>query len=294
MRNRLWIVIGIALGVVSVVLVHAYVQGRERSLRSQLLKGQEPTPVLIAVQDIQGNALVKDDMVQVQDRPAYSIQPHALADSADAVGKVALVPLYKGEQVLDSKLARPESATGLAMKTPPGKRAVTISVDAVSGVGGLVKPGDYVDILGVFAVPVPGGEKSVVTLTLLQRVEVLAAGTHLSPVEEDDKEEESHPGYSQVTLALNPQDAQLLLFARAAQAQLQLALRGKTDTAQVAGLTPTTQETLLGIILGPKALEMVQQAQQSIITKGPPKTVEVFRGLEKEVVSLSDGKSPSQ
>jgi pilus assembly protein CpaB len=216
-------------------------------------------------------------MVTVEARAAYSIQPHALDDSADALGMMTLIPIYQGEQVTDAKLARPDEANALSMKTPQGKRAVTIGVDAISGVSGLIKPSDYVDVMGVFSVP--GGGGGVVTLTILQRLEVLAVGSQLSSVSDD----EEGGGDGTITLALTPQEAQLLMFARAAQAQLQLALRTKTDTVALADLTPTTQDTLMAIILGPKALELLKQPE---IAKAPEKTVEIFRGLKKEVVAL--------
>jgi hypothetical protein len=76
---------------------------------------------------------------------------------------------------------------------------------------------------------------------------------------------------------------------------LQLALRPPADTAAVTNLVPTTQETLLGFILGPQALELAKQAQAAALQqKTPPKTVEVFRGLEKEVVKLSEAESSPQ
>ncbi len=291
MRNRLGIIIGVALGIITVIMVRFYIQQREHELTRELRRGQEPTPVLIAQENIATSTVIRDEMVALENRPSYSIQPHALVDPADAVGKVALVPLYKGEQVSDSKLARHGAVHALSVKTPPGKRAVTIGVDILSGVGGLVKPGDHVDILGVFAVP-GGGDKSVLTMTLLQRVEVLAVGTQLSE-REDEEEGGGHAANpaANVTLALTPQDAQLILFARAAQAQLQLTLRPPADTTAVANLTPTTQETLLGLILGPQALELAKQAQAASLQKVSPKTVEIFRGLEKEVVQLPDSSS---
>lgn len=278
--NRLTLVMGIVLALVTVVSIQAYVKDNEQRLRRELLRGQEPIPVLVALGDIPPNTAVRDTMVAVETRPAYSIQPHVLDDPADALGMMTLIPIYQGEQVTDAKLARPDEANALSMKTPQGKRAVTIGVDAISGVSGLIKPSDYVDVMGVFTVPGAGG--GVVTLTILQRIEVLAVGSQLSSI--DDEEGGGGGGMAgTITLALTPQEAQLLMFTRAAQAQLQLALRTKTDTVALADLTPTTQDTLMGIILGPKALELLRQPE---IQKAPEKTVEIFRGLKKEVVAL--------
>jgi len=291
-RNRLPLIIGVVLGLLTIGLVRIYIQQREVQLKRQLLKGQEPVPVLIAKGDIPANTMVRDNMVELQNRPALAIQPHAVMDPGAAIGQVTLAPIYAGEQVSDSKLARPDTAGALSMKTPPGKRAVTINVDSISGVGGLIKPGDYVDIMGTFALPNPTGEKATVTVTLLQRVEVLAVGQKFSTSEEG--EGQAAGPSDNLTMALTPQEAQLLLFARAAQAQLQLSLRARNDTAQVADLQPTTNDTLLGVILGPKLLEMAKQAPPAAQAKKPEKKVEVFRGLQREVVALPEERHAGQ
>ncbi len=286
MRNRLPLIIGAVLGVLTVVFVQMYIQQHEKILKRQLLKGQEPVPVLIAAKDVSRDTILKDDMVKMENRPAYAIQPHAIMDPGEAIGLVVLVPIYAGEQVTDSKLARPDTVEALSMKTPPGRRAVTIAVDNISGVGGLVKPGDFVDLLGTFALPNPGGDKAAVTVTLLQRIEVLAVGAKFSAAAEEGNENASAGPANNLTLALTPQQAQLILFAREAQGQLQLALRSRSDTNALTDLSPTTQETLLGVILGPKMLEMAKQAP--VVKKAPEHTVEVYRGLEREVVVLPE------
>ncbi len=287
MRNRLAIVIGVVLGILTAVMVRAYVLGREMDIKRQLLKGQEPTPVLVALRDVPASTILRDDMVGMENRPAFAIQPHTIYDPGDALGKMTVVPLYKGEQVSQSKLAQLGTIGGLSVKTPPGKRAITMAIDAITGVGGMVKPGDYIDLMGVFNVPGPsGGQPSAVTLTLLQRVELLAVGDRLSSFSEDEEEDGASRSATTVTLALTPQDAQLVLFARAAQGQLHLALRAPADSAMVANLTPTTLETLLGIILGPKAMELAQQNQAAALRQ--QRQVEVYRGLDREIVALSE------
>lgn len=284
LRNRLPLIIGVILGLLTIGMVKLYIQQRETQLKRQLLRGQEPVPVLIATRDIPSDTVLRDDMLALESRPALAVQPHAVMDPGAAIGLVTIAPIYTGEQVSDSKLTRPDTAEALSMKTPPGKRAMTINVDAVTGVAGLIKPGDFVDIMGTFALPNPTGERAAATVTLLQRVEVLAVGHKFSSAAE---EEEAAGPSDTLTLALTPQEAQLLLFARAAQAQLQLSLRSRNDTSPVADLQPTTNDTLLGVILGPKLLEMAKPPSPGQM-KPPEKKVEVYRGLQKEVVSLSE------
>lgn len=110
-------------------------------------------------------------------------------------------------------------------KIPQGMRAVTISVTDETGVAGLIRPGDRVDIVGNFQVqagktatgmPIQG----LYTQTMLQNVEVLAVGKDagIGLSEELAKnplaasEQFSKP--STLTLAVDPANAQKLIHVR--------------------------------------------------------------------------------
>lgn len=286
MRNRLWVIVGVVLGLLSMLLVQNYIKQREIQLRRELLTGREPTPVLVAVQDIKEGERVDEGMVAVQTKSADAIQPHALTSPEEAIGKIALVPIYTDEQVLDSKLERPQQVHTLSMKTPAGKRAVTIGVDVISGVGGFIHPGDFVDVLGIFTLPTPDGKQAAVTVTLLQRVLVLATGSRFS--ETETRRDRTEAGSADtVTLALSPQETELVLFARA-QGQLQLSLRPRADALVVSDLAPMTIESLLAVILGPQLAKVGQQPPTPGVPSVEERRIEVYRGLEKEVVVLSE------
>jgi Flp pilus assembly protein CpaB len=108
-------------------------------------------------------------------------------------------------------------------------RAVTINVDAASGVGGFVKPRDRVDVIATYG----RGDKAGVE-TVLQNVEVLAVGTRVKeepvPVSGQDKASgmESPGGKATVTLAVTPIEAERLALA-ADEGKLTLSLRPVED-----------------------------------------------------------------
>ena len=64
-------------------------------------------------------------------------------------GRVAMVPVPKGTQILATMLGD-EGESALAFEVPAGQRAVTIAAANVTGVGGLVRPGNRVDVMGTF------------------------------------------------------------------------------------------------------------------------------------------------
>lgn len=281
MRNRLWVVIAVALGLLTAILVQSYIQQEIAKAKRKLMVGREPVEVLLAAVDIPEQTTISPEMVVMEARPADAIQPRALDDPEAAIGKIALVPMYQGEQLLSSKLAAPENANILSQKTPPGRRAVTIGIDEISGVGGFIHPGDFVDILGIFNLPTADGKQVPVTVTLLQRVAVLAAGARFSEFQSTGA-----GSADTVTLALTPQETELVLFARE-QGKLQLSLRPKVDSEVIADLKPMSVDALVGAILGPQ-MAQAPPPPPPTETAPAPRQVEIYRGLQREVVALPE------
>jgi pilus assembly protein CpaB len=136
-------------------------------------------------------------------------------------------------------------------------RAVSISVTEVSVAGGLIQPGDYVDVLGTFqvfnrqtdpnafAAPDSQGAKNLVTMTVLQNVQVLAVGqsgqngstsSKVSPTK-------GQPDAKTVTLALTPEDAERVTLGQSTgDFTLALHKTGDHTTAPVQAL-PNTVST---------------------------------------------------
>src|SRR5262249_49659232 len=102
------------------------------------------------------------------------------------VGLATRFPIAANEQVLSTKVVSLDAgATGrsLSYVVPAGKRAISIHASAVQDAGGLLLPGDYVDIVVVYDVefPAKAGDpasrqkvQSYLAQTVLQNVEILA------------------------------------------------------------------------------------------------------------------------
>ena len=145
MRNKGRLVAAIGLGFVAMVLMWMYIGAREASLLSQ----SEPQTVVVATADIPGNSVIDVGMFEVRTVPSAFAQPRAVVRPEDVQGRVATVPIASGTQILATMLGD-ESEGALAYEVPAGQRAVAIGAADVMGVGGLVRPGNRVDILGTF------------------------------------------------------------------------------------------------------------------------------------------------
>jgi Flp pilus assembly protein CpaB/SH3-like domain-containing protein len=109
--------------------------------------------VVVAKTNIPINTVLTPDLVEVKQVAADQKQGNALSSPDQAVGKVANVALIQGQQLLDASVTDgPHTPDSLAYKVPIGKRAISIVFDEVMGIGGLVQPGDHVDVIGYFIV----------------------------------------------------------------------------------------------------------------------------------------------
>ncbi|MFH1458426.1 MAG: Flp pilus assembly protein CpaB [Candidatus Omnitrophota bacterium] len=306
-KQRIILIVGIILAAVVVVLIKIYLdqqrkvyvdEAAQRAVRIQ----QNQTSVLVAKEEIPKGMTMGPELFEPQIVPKQYVVPQAVTSVDRVSGMVAVVPIAKGEQISLTKLTFPrETRTGggLAEVTPVGKRAITITVDNMASVAGMVRPGNYVDILASIPVPMvtPDGKQTAqaASVPLLQNVLILAVGQQISPVmpsaEESGRYEkgggqQSRPqaqpqqASSLITIALTPQEANLAAFVQE-QGKLRLILRSPADS-QMQPLQPISWEALFQYLL-PK--ESVKQA-----AKPPPEPteyVEIYRGLKREKIPLS-------
>ena len=302
MRRLVPLVFAILMGSFAAFFAHQWVSQQRRVLESERkelagerekVKAQYQTPieVVVASKDLQEGTTLEPSHVKMATIPERFVQPYAVRAPREVVGKVAAAPIAEGEQVLLNKLRRVEdtpSGSTLSSLMPKGRRAVTIAVDLLTGVGGFVRPGDVVDLMWTLKLPPEAGQKDgqVITLTLFQDVPVLAIGGDMTgrraQPAASSGESAKEPREFTVTAALTPQEIAFLLFARE-QGRIQLSLRPRLESGQVA-VVPANINTLMQAALG------MPQAQAPAPDARPAaRRVEVYTGLKRNVVSLGEG-----
>jgi pilus assembly protein CpaB len=202
----------------------------------------EQRTVLIASQDIAARERITDSMFTKQTRAANTLEPGALADPNQAVGSLALITIPAGSQLTASEIGT-NVAFALPVRLTPGMRAVSIPVDRVKDVSGLIQPGDRVDVIAI--PPTKGDGPPPKAVTIFRAIRVLSVGTSLenpsatpSPSEQDA---------ATVTLEVTPGQADLLAWADA-NSTLRLALRSPREAPRT---EPVEQLTLQGSGPGP-------------------------------------------
>ncbi|MBV8980502.1 MAG: Flp pilus assembly protein CpaB [Acidimicrobiia bacterium] len=146
-----------------------------------------------------GEQAIDQEYVKSGDIPQQYRPTTALTDINAIRGKVALNDLSSGQIVVDGMFVEPRVAqVSFAQRIPAGQVAVTISVDSIHGVAGLVVPGDQVNILA----NAPDG-----TRYLFQNVNVLAIGNTPAPQPGDTTTASTIPtggGSGLITFAVPP------------------------------------------------------------------------------------------
>lgn len=210
-RKRLFLALGLAALAAIAAATWSHLEER------RLLHQGEEVKVLAAKRYLPAYTRLEASQVAWMTLPRAYAPEGAVTEANAALGLQTLVPFSEGEPLIFNKLALGEQS--LAASVPEGLRAVSIPVNGVSGVSGLLKAGDHVDVLLLH-----GQGPQARAGALLQDCAVLAVGANLTRAEAQRGD-----GPGTVTLALSPADA-VLALAAGSGGQLHLALRASGDS----------------------------------------------------------------
>ena len=251
--NRRFLLIAVLLGGLAAALVYAKLStdgggggGGSTSATS--------AQIVVAKTAIKQRTLVTAEMLELKSVPTNLVVTGAFTSVTDVVGKVTKYPLDANEQIVVTgvvDLSSPQ-ADALSQVVPTGKRGFSISVSEVKSAGGLVLPGDYVDIVWVCC-----KDQVALARTVLQNVQVAAISQNIVPSgpaggSEDPVAAEGtapKPEAISMTLLVTDQQAHLLLMAENT-GDMRAALRGVGDTT----IEPATLEYTLATDLLPEAI----------------------------------------
>lgn len=279
--GKLSLLLGLALGVVAAVLIVVYLSGAKDEGGGGSISGPTES-VVVASQNIPAGTRVTSEMVAIKELPDLTVLAGAFTSAEAVVGQVTVVPVVAGEQLIPDKI----TATGTAAVTQygespplslllePGQRAVSVELSSLVGAGGLIRPGDRVDVIlsvKTSTVQATGagtdanaGGSNQVAVTILQNLKVLAIDQDVAaqPATTDGtattKEgEDNNAAATTVTLAATPSQAEVLAVADNCRANFQgrlaIALRGFGDDGTTARAEwpaegpPPDCATLLGV-----------------------------------------------
>lgn len=204
-------------------------------------QGPETVRVLVAKRALTYGTPIAAKDLQWVEWPKQAVPPGAFTRVEDLFGpkgtekRIVLRSIEPGEPILQSKITKIGESPRMSMNLGAGKRAVSIQVDAVTGVAGFVAPGDRVDIILTRSL----GDQ-LVSSVILQDIVVIA-------VDQTANSEAAAPRLGRtVTVEVDVKQAQKLALAQQV-GRLSLTLRGlEEDNAEP--LDPVTLDELNGIV----------------------------------------------
>jgi len=263
-KRMINIIIGVVLALFAIFMIQKHLAQRDALIQKLIAEG-EIVEVVAAKTDIPKESTITINMVGLTRVKAKSVQAGDLTSLDSAIGKFAEIDILRGQHINSNMVRALGSARYLSQAVPQGMRAITIAVDKISAIEGLVKPGDSVDVISTFNVPDPiTNESEVVVVTIFQGVKVLATNKNLSQYT-------TSKAIDTVTLALRPDDVKVLTYILE-WSTIRLVLRAPLDTATEYGYAAVTWEALM------KRLGMWQEMP----IEEPPPTIEVYRATEVE------------
>jgi pilus assembly protein CpaB len=274
-RNKLLLIGVVALALAGLLTFVAYRSslGKLAALRAG------HTLVVLAAKDLQVGEMLEADDVRVAELPASEVPAGAFHNRRDVLGHGVIAVVAKNEVLLPSKVATDKASAGLPALIPANMRAVSVRVNDVVAVAGFVTPGTRVDVL---VTGNPSTNAETVTTTVLENVEVLAAGQKMQANSEGRPE-----NVTVITLLVSPEDAQKLTLA-SADGKIQLALRNPMDSKKPSA-SPINKDQLYRVSapaapVPPKPRLIV--ARKSGPAPLPARVVEVYRGAKVEVTEV--------
>lgn len=201
-KRGIVLLIALTLAGLGTFSIRAYVQGIE----ARTLQGAELVEAFVAKETIaagtSGRDATSNGMIESQAIPRRLVADGSVVNLDDIQDRFAQVDIMAGEQILESRFSS-KSESALSVAIPDDRQAFALEVDIPSGVAGFVEVGSRVSVIAHFDEPQPTARY------LVQNIEVLAVGRHISPGKDDEVDVEK----ILLTLAVTPTEAEKLALA---------------------------------------------------------------------------------
>jgi pilus assembly protein CpaB len=277
-RAFLFWALALGAGGAAAYLIHSYVKTNVRMAAAPTSK------IALAAVDLDLATTLQLEHIHMVDWPDSVATPNAVRNAKDAVGRVLLSKVVKGQILLEPMFAPRDSGKGLAALIPPTMRAVAVRVDDVVGVAGFIHPEDRVDVI-VTIRPTKPDNAEPTSKVILQNVEVLTVGKEM---ETKDTTRNKPLPVTVATLLVTPEGSEKLALA-ANQGRLLLSLRSRLDDklAETPGIVASV--LLASETRAPLVAEPTGRRSRNAPAAPTAPTAEVNKPPERQVVEILRG-----
>lgn len=229
-RKIMMLLAALLIAVGAIVLARQALKPATDETGAPVVEEHKGPQVLVAARDLPAGSLLRESDMKWQ---AWSEEPkeHMLIKEQtnvdDYVGALSRGALRAGEPIMGNRVFRTHEQGFLSAALAPGMRAISLKITPVSGLAGLIFPGDHVDVIVAHNVPVPGTDGQNrdrrVSETIVTNARVLA-------LDQKTDEKVTEPKIADVaTLEVNPKDAEKIALIADWNSTVSLVLRSLTD-----------------------------------------------------------------
>ena len=233
-KSLVLFVIAVGCGLAASIGVSQYMENA-----SGTVVQAETAKILVAMVDINIGEKLDAQTVKLEEWPKDRVPEGAVYELTEVDGKFPRTRMYAGEPILIAKLMGSNNSSA-TQTIPKGFRVVSIKASVENAGGGLIQPGDRVDVLVLLRKSAEVPETG--TRTILKDVNVFSVdGATERSVDEDG----SARALSTVSLLLKPRQAESAMLA-SELGRMFLTLRRPDDDVEDTDEEGETVKSLLG------------------------------------------------
>lgn len=250
-------VVGVSFLTIAVLMYSSEPQANAYQKRVVVVEREAPVDmvdVLVPLRELEPGKPVDPSMFKVVKRPSLGLSDRSVRSFEQIRGLYARAVVPAGEPFVSDAMTSVRPSNKVAASIPIGFRAVTINVNATTGVEGWANPGASVDVHWITSFR---GEKT--ATILVENAKVLSAERQV-----EAESAVSGPVPATVTLLTSERDAQKISLA-STEGQLVLHLRGASDPGKGAASTGTL--TVRDLISSGKPMDEKIQGTAKMRTK---------------------------
>lgn len=252
-RGFLLIVMSLIMGVGA-----AWIANRWVSAQVAAGEATDGTHVVAAALEIPYGTKVEQRHLKYVEIPEGVAPTGFFTKAEDVEGRVATIPIARGEILISERFAAHEAGSTLAALVSANMRALTVRVNDVIGVAGFLLPGNRVDVLSSRKTT----DRRAVTETILRNIKVLA-------VDQSASTDQNEPVIVRaVTLEMTPEETEILVRART-EGEIQLTLRNPLQEEElVAEAEPEPEPVKTEVVIQKRAPEPRSRSTTVTVIRG--------------------------
>ncbi len=216
-KSFMLMILSMGFGLIAAIGI-SQVMGRSNSTAQPVT---QMAPVLVAADVLDMNALLTEENVKIENWPANIIPEDAATTIEDIKDMIIRTRLSKGMPIQKSTIINKNKRNDLTI--PEGFKVVAIKVTGEELIGGLLNPGDKVDVIGLFKRRSSTGQQQNTTRTFLKALRVFSVNNRMTAVE--DRSEGGNSSGAIVSLLVTEKQSEQIYFVQKT-GELKLVLRG--------------------------------------------------------------------